>query len=81
VATSARESTAAAAQEAQQLLQGDSRRPRRQPLKAKRTRKRKRHAVRSRNSYVDAVLNDEEVCTLARLYLDQTPIVTDLGVS
>ena len=61
VATSARENTAAAAQEAQHLLQGGSRRPRKHSLQANRTKKRKRHAVRSRNSYVDAVLNDEEV--------------------
>lgn len=62
VATSARESTAAAAQEAQQQLQGDSRRPRSQPQKAHqpRKKKRKRHTVRSKNSYVDAVLNEEE---------------------
>lgn len=61
IATCARANTAAAAQEAQQLLQGGSRDPRKQALQAKRTKKRKRHAVRSRNSYVDAVLNDEEV--------------------
>ena len=68
VATSARENTAAAAQEAQQLLQGGPRRPRKHSLQAKRAKKRKRHAVRSRNSYVDAVLNDEEVRSVRYTY-------------
>ena len=59
VTTAARANTAAAAQEAQQRLRGTAHRPRIQPAGVKRKRKR-RHAIRSRNSYVDAVLHEEE---------------------